>query len=421
MGQIKTKTLLILLIFITGSFYLIRGQESRRPGSGLYMQVCGTVIDRDTGRGLSGVEIGISNQLDGTDIFGTSGKNGNFCIKMVPEGIYRFPIMPIYKSCSPNYLVDSIPDKITVSPGKNIMRLKIYLRKGGSVSGSILGPDGTTPVAGAHISRGKWQRGQDEYVYSSNNGSFTLPGLESGHQIVFVEMNGFAVLKKEYDIVAGKSLLNERIILGAGKVSVKGRLLDSQNNSPLKNATVFFKFRETGQNFSAGYDETDGAGNFSLAGLKEPGKYEVNAICEGFKFEKKVVELESGENDIYLSMDAKVENMAKKVPAAGTQADAPTQKKRARTAQSKTDCSEPGPDNVNKNCKCLSFNSGEQKLNNSQDMTCMTLDEQPECVGSAGTLERRNGKKKTGEENGDRQLFSYKRPKPALHVHPLPT
>ncbi len=177
---------LLFLILIIGFTFFINAQVNTKSGSGIYMSVCGKVINIKTGSGIPGVEVEISNIDDNVDdegdpYSGTSDNDGNFCIKYVPAGIYEICEYTLYSTCPQEFIIESMPTEIKVPTGRNIIKLNIYLTEGGSIKGRVFSEDGITPMNEASVSISDWRtEGKNQGSITNINGEFHLQGLMEG-------------------------------------------------------------------------------------------------------------------------------------------------------------------------------------------------------------------------------------------------
>ncbi|MCP4148231.1 MAG: hypothetical protein GY757_10825, partial [bacterium] len=162
--------------------------------------------------------------------------------------------------------------------------------------------DGITPAKRAAISRARWFHGRAKYVYTDENGKYTIIGLSGGRKQVLADLDGYTVISGEVDVQVGKAVENIDFILGQGKISVKGKILSAIDNREIENATIFFLSRKTGEKYSGGEDKSDNNGNYSILGFLEPGKFKVSIIHDEFVSIRTEVELKPGENNLDFEM-----------------------------------------------------------------------------------------------------------------------
>jgi hypothetical protein len=294
--QVKNRLFLLIIFSITACSMLGFSQVDKSWGSGILMSVCGRVINSDTGEGVAGTEIIIHGKSHIAILSATTNKNGDFCIRKVPEGIYTISRRAILRTCPGDLIIKSIPDEINVRVRRNIYRLEIVLHKGPAISGRVVGPDGVTPIKGAAVSLDEWFRGRKEKVFTDEDGRYAAKGLVEGKRMVFAEKEGYALEAVSVDLQAGEMVENVNFILGTGKISVKGKITSADTNQGLQNATIYFIYTLEGPKYSGGFAESDKDGNYSLMGLLEPGKFKVNIIIEEYESIRTEFELKIGEN-----------------------------------------------------------------------------------------------------------------------------
>jgi hypothetical protein len=294
--QLKNPIFLLVIFSIMVCSMLNPSQVDKSWGSGILMKICGRVINSDTGKGVAGTKIIIYGKLHTAVLSAITDPNGDFCIKKVPEGFYTISRRAILRTCPGELIIKAIPDEIEVPVGKNIHELEIVLHKGPAVSGRVFGPDGVTPLKGASVSVDAWFQGRKKYVFTDEGGRYTVRGLVEGKRMVIAEKDGYALEVASLNLQAGKTIENVNFILGTGKISVKGKIVSADTNQVIKNATINFIYTLIGPKYSAGSDETDKDGNYSLIGLQNPGKFEVSIIHDDYEILDTEVELKNGEN-----------------------------------------------------------------------------------------------------------------------------
>jgi len=304
---------LLFLILIIGITFLIDGQVNTKSGSGIYMSVCGKVINIKTGSGIPGVEVEISNIDDNVDdegepYSGTSDNDGNFCIKYVPAGIYEIDEYTLYSTSPQEFIIESMPTEIKVPLGRNIIRLNIYLTEGGSIKGRVFSEDGITPMNEASVSISDWRiEGKNQRYITNINGEFNLQGLMEGSIYVLASANGYAVELRTAQVKLGEVLENVDFILGRGKVTLKGRILSTLNNQSIKGAVIGIFSDSKGNRGSSGMDFSNENGFYNMKGLKEPGIFTVQSGHKDYKVLKTKIDLKIGENIIDFHLEPKEE------------------------------------------------------------------------------------------------------------------
>jgi hypothetical protein len=251
MKQIRV-LLLVGLIFICYQHELFANQSD----SGIFMSVSGRVVQKETNSGVANVRVAIYNAFQqGIRFEALTDKTGNFQISEIPDGKYSVSVHSIQKSCPENLVVDeSSTVEINVVPGKNIRGVSIYLRNGESISGVILGPDGKTPLLNASVGIVPYQIGKKLNHKVDANGRFSILGINAKSKktnfCLVVSSPGFTNTYKliqkppyfatSYKIVQlkkGDNINDLSIVMGNGNISVKGKVLSS-DNLPIQGAKV---------------------------------------------------------------------------------------------------------------------------------------------------------------------------------------
>jgi hypothetical protein len=363
--QLKNPIFLLVIFSIMANSMLNPSQVDKSWGSGILMKVCGRVINSDTGEGVAGTKIIIYGKLHTAVLSAITNQNGDFCIRKVPEGFYTISRRAILRTCPGELIIKSIPDEIEVPVGKNIHRLAIVLHKGPEVSGRVFGPDGVTPLKGASIAVDAWFQGRKKYVFTDENGRYTARGLVEGKRMVIAEKDGYALEAVSVNLQAGKTIENVNFILGTGKISVKGEITSADSNQGLKNAKIHFIYTLLGPKYSAGSDETDNDGNYSIIGLLEPGKFKVTIILEGYEIIETEVGLKNGENILDFKLEPKL-----------------SKKKTSKIAMESR-----GASSNTQNCHNCEID--EDELEKGQEEVCKNLsnnNEYTKCINDPGTL-----------------------------------
>jgi hypothetical protein len=274
------------------------GTGVENSANGIYMKVSGKVIKIETGNGVPGVRIDILDIITGDSYDGTTDRNGNFVIRMVPQGIYEISEVDIHMTCPEELIIDQMPETITVNLGRNILNLNIYLKKGASISGYVYAEDGITPLEGAEIVSDIWIYGKNEAVFTNWQGKYVIKGVEEGDKLIHASALGFADETIELDVLPGITYENKNFILGRGKLWVRGKVSSSGDNQPIKNALVFFIYAKADDHYSAGWTKTDDNGEYYIIGLKNPGTFELSIGHKEYVIiDAELIQLKTGENN----------------------------------------------------------------------------------------------------------------------------
>ncbi|MFI5297527.1 MAG: carboxypeptidase regulatory-like domain-containing protein [Polyangiales bacterium] len=171
-------------------------------------------------------------------------------------------------------------------------RLAPDLASGGSLSGSVLAPNGA-PISGALVCADATSPAyvDDEIrdatcVLSDDAGHWSIAPVVAAtytidataaqmHPTRFVDREGGTTIP----IAAGEARYNVDLTLFAGAVEVKGRVVDLAGGG-IAHALVTLTGKESGRSGGEARTRCDGAGNFSA--WIDPGPFDANAASDGF-------------------------------------------------------------------------------------------------------------------------------------------
>ncbi|HLP47490.1 MAG TPA: carboxypeptidase regulatory-like domain-containing protein, partial [Candidatus Kapabacteria bacterium] len=290
--------------------------ESKSP-CGIYMKVSGRVIEKETGKGIKGVEITINNKIDSSDLTAYSDQDGNYEIKMVPPDIYEILVVPIHRTCPYPLVLEKIPEDFTVSVGRNIKRLNLYLIKGGSISGRVFGPDGVTPFCDGKIKVVNALIGKTIELNLSDEGKFRFDGLHSLEDdkfnfVILVSPNGYANVAKAFKVKLGEEINDFNFIVGLGDNEVKGNVVSAVDNRPIKGAEIHIISQDRHiDKTSDAFIKTDELGNFYIRGFKNTGTIEISIFHDDFQWIEVIKDLRKGINTFDFKLSPKKD---KKIP-----------------------------------------------------------------------------------------------------------
>ncbi len=294
MSKENKKLLLVSLglFLISGIMLFFKIRELRAE---LLMSISGKVIDYETGKGIPNISVIIEPYH-----WATTDKDGNFTIKDVPEGRYKIDIASTVSTIAEYYVPHSYPEYIEVPRGKNVVGVKIYLRKGATASGRVLAEDGVTPIKGAWVDVISYETnfyGDISALYSHSGslkskvtfltdeeGRFKVKGLLEGFSFdLLIMAYGYAdEWRRGLKVRYGEELNVGDIIMGRRSRSViRGKVYSSKDMTPMvgaeiwisKMATTIKKMEES----DGGWALTDSKGEFEIKGLT-PGYYNIDAV-----------------------------------------------------------------------------------------------------------------------------------------------
>jgi hypothetical protein len=366
--RLKYALLLTIIEVVMIWSFCINGMEAGAENSsnGIYMKVSGKVIQKETGQGIPGIQILLYEIISGENYFADTNEQGIFVVRMVPPGIYKISDTFVNMSCPEELIVSEMPERITVTTGRNVINQKITLEKGGTISGFVYAADGVTPLKDVEISAEPWIYGRGESVFTDSQGKYILKGLVDGDKLVHASIQGFEHESVDVIIKPGEDIGNINFILGRGNVSVKGKVVSFIDNQPVKNAYVSFIYQYINQKYSSGWAITDDNGNYSIIGLKHPGTFEISIAHDEYDEPDSFASLVYGENTVNFELTVKREL--------------------ALTQFESKDSNIPYSPNVLENCSCHPI-YGHFNYENIQTEMCKLLNERGDCVGDSIVLE----------------------------------
>jgi hypothetical protein len=236
----------------------------------MYMSISGTVKDADTEKGIAGIEVVLSGQLNGKRYSSKTDNNGVYVIGGIIAGDYSLAAYPADK-----YYSTSSNKTIKVEKGKNIIAADFKFAAGGSVSGTIRKSDGTTPLANSTLAAIT----PNGVVLSKTdvNGKFILSGISStSSTTIKIMINGYANLTvKNIAIIAGETSSIGDIQMLNEKQGINGTVTETESGAPMADAFVIIR----SVNEVVAMATTDGNGNYSVRGM-DIGTYS-EVVCEG--------------------------------------------------------------------------------------------------------------------------------------------
>ncbi len=292
----------VIFFFTLSPLYPLFSSNVTVSGISLVM---GKVIDKETGKGVPGVEIELFENYAGYFRRGTTDNNGEFTVRSVPTGNYRLSVSDIHKTCPGHLIIAGMPESITVPQGKNVCNVHIFLHTGGIIRGTVFHADGKTPFPKVWVSVDPSLPGKPEGVFSDEKGKYELIGLKESNIMINAEKRGFVMVPVSVDIEAGEVIENKNIRMGLGAVSISGKITDAQTSQPIEDAWIIVRYYHLNDNYSGGFDYSNKNGEYSISGLKYPGTYHVGVYKNGYKRSKFKVKLIKGNNSFDFTKEPK--------------------------------------------------------------------------------------------------------------------
>ena len=257
--------------------------------------VAGVVTQSDGTTPIEGVWVQATDFGTGAYANGApSASDGSYSISGVRPGTYRVetwvpPELNFSREFYPSTTDWGLAGPVVVNVGATTPNIDFSLDGGGSISGRVLGPDGSTPVANANV----WA---DSYVccgggngtHTDDNGDYTISGLAAGSYRVQADAPGQGLVRQFYsstddwglalpvDVTAGVDTPGIEFQLGDGG-SIAGTVYDS-GGTPVTNADIW---ADTYDCCGGGNGvRTDNNGDYVIGGLAG-GDYRVGVRTHG--------------------------------------------------------------------------------------------------------------------------------------------
>ena len=230
--------------------------------------------------------------IKGTD----TDTDGNYDIGGLPSGTYRVQFWDGNGAYLPE-CYDNQPDldsatDITVNAPDTTSGINASLEQGGHISGTVTGPDGTTPLQNIDVYVYQWDAASSWWDYISDAdtdtaGNYDIGGLPSGtYRVQFWDGNG-AYLPECYDnqpdldsatditVNAPTNTAGINASLEQGG-HISGTVTAPDGTTPLQNIDVYVYQWDAANSWWDCYDSasTDASGNYDIGGLPS-GTYRV--------------------------------------------------------------------------------------------------------------------------------------------------
>jgi len=236
----------------------------------------GKVIASGTNLPVGGARVTIAPKEGGKEKRAVTTKDGGFSFGYLSIGYYTI------KARATGF-VETIVSDIAITK-KDVGPIIITLGKGGSISGKVIGPDGS-PVRDAVV-EATGNRGR---TVTDQNGNFKLEALQEGFYTLYIKAKGLASkYSQKYHIKGETNLSLPAITLSLGG-SIRGRLLD-EDGRPIKDAEI----RASGPSYEG--DRTKEDGSFFIEGLL-PGEYHLFPAIDGYLEKRGRLSVEAGKTE----------------------------------------------------------------------------------------------------------------------------
>jgi hypothetical protein len=222
-----------------------------------------------------------------------SDSSGNYTIDGLPTGIYKVdfydPFGDYVTETYNNALIFWEGDEIVISsPGQAVSGIDASLSTASSISGSITGPDGLTPLEGIEASAMIWDGGEWSWLawgFSDTNGNYTITGLPAGnYRVEFRDSTGLyaselyddAMPWEATEIAVSYNTAIQGVDASLGLAShIAGTVTGSGGSPPLEYIEVAAYIWSGSEWVFMDWADTDSNGDYAIGGLP-PGIYQVD-------------------------------------------------------------------------------------------------------------------------------------------------
>ncbi len=310
--------MVFILNIVVFSFLLnLYGYSTENSYIGVSMKVSGRFIQKETGKGISGVYIRIFDNSSGFGCDAVSDNNGYFEIKKVQPGNYEAYVSEIHRTCPPDLILEKDIEPFVVKNGRNINR-NIFLIKGASIAGRAFLADGITPITKGIVSVANAFRGKTHEIALNNEGRFKVLGLGSLESAEFnckviAQAPGYANSFRLVKLMTGEQKENVDFVIGKGDIHVQGKVVSVIDCQPVKNAKIYvISLDRDSKKLADGFTITNDSGNYSIIGFENTGEVEISVFHDNYKMIEKIVELKKGINIFNIELNQKKDSSKKK-------------------------------------------------------------------------------------------------------------
>ena len=220
--------------------------------------VSGSVLDAETGRPISGLNIR-ARMVDGDDsAWADTGFDGTYTLWGIPEGIQEIRVR------GEGYIEER--RDLAIEGRSQVLEFDFDLTLGASVSGTVI--DGDTGISIANLEVHAATVGSGRHVAwerTDAEGRFILRGLASGEIGVFVDGQGYIPHGLRVTVSGQETVTGVDLALSRGG-TITGRVTDVATGIPISGITV--KQRWVEKDFESRAN-TDAEGVYLLTGLGE--------------------------------------------------------------------------------------------------------------------------------------------------------
>jgi hypothetical protein len=248
--------------------------------------ISGTVLEPDGVTPVTGASVRAFNRYYGNET--TTAADGSYTIQGLTPAVGAYEVrvdasdQGLMDECYQDAVQCQNPTRVAVTLGADIPNIDFTLEVGGTISGTVLGPDGVTPVAGASVTAIDFDTRGGRATATAADGGYAIRGLPAGEYEVRVDTLDQGYLRECYPddvqcrnptpvgVTLGADTPNIDFILVVGG-TISGTVLEPDGVTPVAYASVDASGIDFGDSTATAAD-----GSYTFRGLPT-GDYRVQA------------------------------------------------------------------------------------------------------------------------------------------------
>lgn len=269
--------------------------------------VSGRVYDKDSGKGVAGIELNAYGDGSHPSRKATTDGDGNFTLAGMADANYT--VQPTGEISGYGRFDWEDRKVVKASPGRDVPGIDFPLEKGVRIAGRAVDDKGAG-VAGADVRIESRQQRVGGHTKTEANGSFVAWGFTAGAEVFIKGVKAELASTTLGPLTVPEEGLNDVLIAMGPESVIAGSVVD-QNGRAVKEGNVI-AFRVPHDAFGSPHYGIDGQGRFEIKGLAA-GSYELMASRGGnFSGNRTNVAIEAGErrDDVTLTIEEGGEQIA---------------------------------------------------------------------------------------------------------------